>query len=68
MKTRGAKSKHTPELEEKLLKFLRVGNYVETACKCVGLNELIATKIVSDIGPTTAIAISGAELERLREN
>ncbi len=67
MKTRGAKSKHTPELEEKLLKFLRAGNYVETACKCVG-NELIATKIVSDIGPTTAIAISGAELERLREN
>ena len=39
MEKRGAKSKLTPELEEKLLKFLRAGNYVETACKCVGLHK-----------------------------
>jgi transposase len=33
------KTKLTPELEEKLLKFLRAGNYVETACRCVGLHK-----------------------------
>ncbi len=35
----GRKTKLTPELEEKLLKFLRAGNYIETSCRCAGLHK-----------------------------
>jgi transposase len=39
MATARRKTKLTPELEEKLLKFLRAGNYIETACRCVALHK-----------------------------
>ena len=33
------KTKLTPELQEKLLRYLRGGNYVETAAACVGIHR-----------------------------
>lgn len=36
---RQRKTKLTPELQKKLLAFLRAGNYVETACRCCGLHK-----------------------------
>jgi len=39
MKKRGAKLKLTPELQEKICRYLRLGAYVETACKIVGVHK-----------------------------
>lgn len=35
----GRKSKLTPELQEKILLFLKAGNYVNTACLACGIDE-----------------------------
>lgn len=38
-KKRAHKSKLTPELQERLVAFLRAGNYVETAAACAGIHK-----------------------------
>lgn len=38
-KKRAHKSKLTPELQERIVAFLRAGNYVETASACAGIHK-----------------------------
>ncbi|GAI79278.1 unnamed protein product [marine sediment metagenome] len=35
----GKNTKLTPELQEKIIKYIRGGNYVETACNAVGVHK-----------------------------
>ena len=38
MAKRGAKTKYTPELQDKLCQILKSGNYIEAACAYVGIS------------------------------
>jgi len=41
MAKRGPKTKLTPELKEKIIKYIAAGNYVKDACQMVGISEFI---------------------------